>query len=354
MLRLFFSLGLLCAAASSAHAWNAYGHMAVAQIAYNHLDPAVKNKCDALIAVPLANVTSANSNFVTAACWADDNKTALGTAIWHYIDLPFSLDGTSTNGVSPASFDVVRAIRQCVSILQNPATSQPEQATNLRYLLHFVGDIQQPLHASDAVSSASPSGDGGGNSFSLNGPWSNLHSLWDGGGGYISNSLSRPMDTASQASLSNKVFMIETDYPFSSNVGPIPDPMTWAQEGLGLAKTVAYVGINRFDTPSTSYLNSAAATTEQRLSLGGQRLANMLNNIFAPPAITLIPLQVSNGKFVFSWTASTGKTYRVQWKQQLDASAWNDLTNITASANLISLTNVIALPNRFYRVTVTN
>ena len=70
-------------------AWNAEGHMVVAQIAYNHLNPVAKARCDALIAVSLGTYSSAGtSNFVTASVWADDFKTPLGTGIWHYIDLP--------------------------------------------------------------------------------------------------------------------------------------------------------------------------------------------------------------------------------------------------------------------------
>src|SRR5438105_5067321 len=148
-------------------AWNAEGHMLVAQIAYNHLDTAVRARCDALIAVPLTYGSSANNTFVTAACWADDYKSSLGTAIWHYIDLPFSLDGTSTAGVGTASFDVVQAINQCMFTLGSSTAAQTNQATSLRYLMHFVGDIQQPLHCSTAVSASHPGGDAGGNSFSL-------------------------------------------------------------------------------------------------------------------------------------------------------------------------------------------
>src|SRR5689334_13254176 len=129
----------------SAMGWGSEGHMVVSQMAYNHLTPAVKARCDALIAVPLTNASSSTSNFVTAAVWADDFKSQLGTAIWHYIDLPFSLDGTDTSGFVPASFDVVQAINLCVSNLASAATTETDKATALRYILHFVGDIQQPL-----------------------------------------------------------------------------------------------------------------------------------------------------------------------------------------------------------------
>src|SRR2546425_10901000 len=97
------SLIILCACfclSRPVQAWNAEGHMVVAQIAYNHLDPEVKAKCDALIAVPLTLASSSSSNFVTAAVWADDFKSSLGTGTSHYIDIGISLDGYPTNRVS--------------------------------------------------------------------------------------------------------------------------------------------------------------------------------------------------------------------------------------------------------------
>ncbi|MDB6123559.1 MAG: nuclease [Pedosphaera sp.] len=332
-------------------AWNAEGHMVVAQIAYNHLDPAVKAKCDALISVTLTNGSSANNTFVTASCWADDYKTEMKTAIWHYIDLPFSLDATPTNGVAPASFDVVRAIRQCIATLQSTNATQIDQATSLRYLIHFVGDIQQPLHASTAVSATSTSGDAGGNSFSLSGGnWNNLHSLWDAGGGYLTDSVSRPLTGTGQTILNTKVAEVEAAHPFSANVGVIPDPMDWANEGWGLAQSVAYVGVTRNSTPSTNYLNTVQATTEARMALGGSRLANLLNTVYSANPFNLTLLPRSNGNVRFSWNAIPGRTYRVQWKQQLDAATWNDLANVIAATNSVSFTNAVGPSLRFYRV----
>jgi hypothetical protein len=286
---------------------------------------------------------------VTAAVWADDYKSQLGSSIWHYIDLPFSLDGTSTNGFVPASFDVVQAINLSIATLQNSSASQSNQAVSLRYLLHFVGDIQQPLHASDAFFASQPYGDGGGNGFGINGTWNNLHSLWDSGGGYLTDSLSRPLSAASQATLSNKVAAIESTYPYSPNDGTIPNPMDWARESQGIAEAVSYVGITLNSTPSTAYLHTSQAATEQRMSLGGHRLADLLTTLFASYPITISPFTVSNGKFSFSWSAISGRTYRVQWKQRTDAS-WNDLTNITASGTSAAFSDLVVPTQHFYRV----
>ena len=324
--------------------------MVVAQIAYNHLDPAVKAQCDALIAVPLAYGRNSTSNFVTAAVWADDYKSQLGSGIWHYIDLPFSLDGTSTNGFVPASFDVVQAINLSIATLQTSSATQSNQAVSLRYLLHFVGDIQQPLHASDAFFASQPNGDGGGNGFYISGTWNNLHSLWDSGGGYLTDSLPRPLSSGSQTTLNNKVAAIEADYPYTQNVGTIPNPMDWAREAQGIAETVSYVGITQNSTPSTTYLNTAQAATEQRMALGGHRLADLLTTLFTSNPIRLGSIIHTNGNFGFSWNAVSGKIYRVQWKQQPGDSTWNDLTNITASGNSASFSEPLGQTRRFYHV----
>jgi hypothetical protein len=332
-------------------AWNAEGHMVVAQIAYNHLKPQARAKCDALIAVAVSNSSSANSNFVTAACWADDIKSFTSAYnIWHYIDIPFSLDGTSTNGVGAVSFDVVRAIRQNIATLQDQNSTSLTQATSLRFLLHFAGDIQQPLHCSTCASTAHPTGDAGGNSFGITGTWNNLHSLWDAGGGYLTDSVSRPLSAAAQSTLSNKVAVIEADYPYGPNGGTIPDPMDWASEGFGLARTVSYVGINPGTSPSAAYLSTAQATTEQRMAMGGHRLADLLNTILAPDPVRLVSVGRTNAAFIFSWAAGSGATYRVQWKEQLDDPAWHDLTSITATASSVSFTEGSTQSHRFYRV----
>jgi len=338
----------------TARAWNAEGHMVVAQIAYNHLEPDVKARCDALIAVSIPSFTSSStSTFVTAACWADDFKSSLGTGIWHYIDIPFSLDGTPTNGVVADTFDVVRAINMCVATLQNPAANQSTQAVCLRYLIHFVGDVQQPLHASTAVSAAYPQGDAGGNDFTVKGFGGELHALWDEGGGFLTDSVSRPLSTTAAKTLSNKAALVESIYPYdyTTNLNIVQDPIIWAREGWSLAQTVSYVGITQGATPSASYLNSATNTTILRMAQGGHRLADLLNTIMGTNAVTLRSLVCSNGLCAFSWNGLTNRTYRVQWKQNLYDPTWNDLTNIPSPGNQpVIISDVMSQPQRFYRV----
>src|SRR5438105_2834870 len=124
--------------------WHNNGHMVVAEIAYRRLTPQAKAAIDRLIALDSEPI---NATFVTGACWADDLKTygvhAYDT--WHYIDLPFSTDGTALPK-EMASEDVVWAMDQCARTLRSKSAPDVEKARMLRFLLHFVGDIHMQLH----------------------------------------------------------------------------------------------------------------------------------------------------------------------------------------------------------------
>jgi hypothetical protein len=338
-------------------AWNAEGHMVVAQIAYNHLDPEVKAKCDAVIAVNLGSFTSSSSsNFVTAAVWADDFKNALGTGTSHYIDLPISLDGYPTNTFPPGVPNVVTAINQYIAVLQDPSQPLTNQATALRYLLHYVGDIEQPLHCANGITTnnASSGGDAGGNGFSLGSGNGNLHSFWDGGGGYLNDSISRPLNSAGQTTLSNRAASVEAAYPYSLSVGTIPDSLDWAREGWAIARTNTYVGVTNGLPASASYSNRAQATTMQRMAIGGQRLAKLLSTIMVTNAPIVTSVNFTNANFGLSWSSVSGRIYRVQWKQQLSDAAWSNLVDVTASGTAASYNDANTESQRYYRVIAVN
>lgn len=85
------------------------------------------------------------------------------------------------------------------------------------------------------------------------------------------------------------------------------------------------------------------------MSLGGHRLADLLNTIFSTNAVQLACVS-TNGKFGLSWSAAPGRTYSVLWKQRLTDSVWNPLTNTTASGNSTSFSEAAGQTPRFYRV----
>ena len=261
--------------------------MIVARLAQARLDPAVGVRCDALIATTLGFGSSSNNIFVTASCWADDYKTQLGTGIWHYLDIPFSLDGTTTAGVAPDPWDAVRAIRQQTELLRATTSSETQKATALRYLIHLVGDLQQPMHCSTAVWAGDTNGDAGGNGFAVTGTWSNLHSLWDAGGGAFSDSISRPLNSTELALIDTRAAEIESLHPYATLGGGSTDPMDWAVEGMAIARDTGYVGVTRNATPSTTYLNKVKASAKQRAAMGGRRLADLLNTTLAATPVSV-------------------------------------------------------------------
>ena len=126
--------------------------------------------------------------------WADDLKGLAENveSPLHYIDIPVVRG--SVPDVPPALNVSCNpwAIDQAVVTLSSAYAISIDQARQLRFLLHFVGDLHQPLHASSLFSSEfpPPEGDVGGNRYYISGASSsNLHSLWDSGLGYWSTNI---------------------------------------------------------------------------------------------------------------------------------------------------------------------
>ena len=81
------------------------------------------------------------------------------------------------------------------------------------------------------------------------------------------------------------------------------------------------------------------------------RAANVIPNPPLPEIQVLSTTVNGDGDIVINWTAENGKTYRVQYKDDLNASTWSDLSDITASGAVASTTEVIgAGSQRFYRI----
>src|ERR1019366_652223 len=167
---------LLCA--TPALAWNNFGHMTVAAVAYEQLTSSARKKAVALLklnpAYPdwVTNVPEQERDlvaFVTAATWPDaikkrgsgyvddgeDPSTAGATKnegyadnlqhrYWHYIDVPFAPDGTPFK--QPMVPNAKTQISLFRAALASSTTSDDLKSYDLVWLLHLVGDVHQPLH----------------------------------------------------------------------------------------------------------------------------------------------------------------------------------------------------------------
>jgi hypothetical protein len=273
--------------------WGAGGHMMTASIAFKRLNPHAKAQAMALLARPIkpAEVTAKSTNFINASHWADDLRPFPEFDFlkpFHFIDFTFSTDGTPLPSDLPDADNIVKGLEENVNILKT-STDKDAQAQALRLVIHFVGDIHQPLHCAARITSAKPHGDLGGNLVSIQIPGANgqlkttnLHSYWDGGIGAFPktgpNFAPPPLSTidpaAARAMQGNPATdpKVKLDRPTNFD--------GWAQESFALAKNTAYRGINNGGTPSAKYNSRALKVARQRVAWGGYRLAALLNSIW--------------------------------------------------------------------------
>lgn len=166
--RLLLAITVLLALPPLAHAWGSAGHHVVAQLAEAQLTPKARTEVNRLLAL------EPGSTLASISTWADEHKNP-STAAWHYVNLPRGSCTYVAERDCPGGQCVVAAIERQAAILASDATDG-KRLTALKYLVHLVGDIYQPLHAGYGD-------DRGGNKYQLQafGRGSNLHSLWDSG-----------------------------------------------------------------------------------------------------------------------------------------------------------------------------
>jgi hypothetical protein len=281
-------VSLLVSISTTSLGWGAGGHMMVASIAFKRLNPAAKAQAKKLLAIPIApaNVTKKSSDFVNAAHWPDDVKKLPGfefSGDLHFIDIPFSTDGTPLPTDLPKPENIVKALAHYVDVLKT-STDQNKQAEALRFIIHFVGDIHQPLHCATRVDKTHREGDRGGNDLliKVGGRTVKLHSYWDGG---IDSFPKEGPNFAPPplARIPPAVAVVVQGNPATDPGLKLDDPMNfqaWADESNKLAKEVAYKNIANGQSPGTAYRNAALKVARKRVAFAGYRLAALLNAIW--------------------------------------------------------------------------
>jgi S1/P1 Nuclease len=153
---------LILLLAPALQAWGPLGHSAIAAIAEKHLSASAQAHVSALLA------QGDDPDLPSIANWADEVRSAASgrgplsddaearafnakfptNALWHFIDLPLGAEDYRQVVAFTSVNDVVHAIKRCVTVLEK-AESRADDFTKpqaLRLLVHFVGDIHQPLH----------------------------------------------------------------------------------------------------------------------------------------------------------------------------------------------------------------
>ncbi len=153
-------------------------------------------------------------------------------------------------------------------------------------LLHFGGDVHQPLHCASYYSTAFPEGDRGGNDFLINYSPNKLHSLADGmfGIGTIDRSIRH--DTPEQAKeyyskISDLCSLIKNEFP-EDEKSAILEAKIWAEESADIARKNFYK-IQYGDTPTPEYIATGQTISKQQVALAGYRLGNLLKKLLKTP-----------------------------------------------------------------------
>jgi hypothetical protein len=303
--------GSLCAV-PSARAWGCKGHQTVALIAEKHLTPEARQFVEKLLSDnaidPALRRWCGNATadlLVDASTWPDDVRNERHNGPWHYIDIPRgahkdSLGKYCTEGC------VTRAIEEQRSILKDKSAEPLKRAEAIRYLIHFVGDLHQPLHAIN-------NGDNGGNCVAvkylhhepLPNPqhperedyFPNLHQIWD------TEILERDMEVSNPHRYADELdekFRLQSTSWEAAGI----HVENWAWEIHERAETDVYdafsvkiplepdvkpkgcadnnhIGKRMFEkhlSADDAYQNRAAKTVEMGLAQAGVRLAMILND----------------------------------------------------------------------------
>ncbi len=282
---------LFTVVSSPAFTWWYSSHMVVAQIAENHLTARAKFHTEELISI-FADYCPSSVDFITASCWADDIKDSLfDFSSWHKQLLPYDpseilstpqkeqmIANAKENGLE-------YGIRKCVTTLKDPTANYYDKGIALRLLIHLVADAHMPLHCATLYNQDFPNGDRGGTLFALKDTLeeeSNLHGLWDSCFLLDYYEFKRPLTTNGKRHIKQIAQDFMLRFPAKSLVESTDlDVSHWIHDSYGLAKNIAYQGIEPNSDPSPEYMTKGKFVACRQLTLAGYRLSSLLNEIFA-------------------------------------------------------------------------
>lgn len=254
---LFVLLSFQAKALDTTPFWGKTGHRVTAEVAEKYLTPATREKVNALLK---------GQSLALVSTFGDDIKSEerfWKYSPWHYVNYPLNKE---YNDQRPSDEgDIVQGIARCVAVLEDDKASEADKAFFLKMLVHFIGDLHQPLHIGRAE-------DKGGNDLQVR--WfshgSNLHRVWD----------SEMIDEfqMSYTELSNNLPVLSAEMESDLAQG---DYMDWMRETRKLTKEV-YRSARIGEKLGYRYMYDHFGEVRWQLLKGGIRLAALLNEIFDP------------------------------------------------------------------------
>lgn len=253
---LLVALLLIAILPSIANAWGPAGHRMVATLSESQLDAKARVKIQHLL-----NILGASS-LTDIANWADElradpsqRELSRGTARLHYVNFSDSGCHYEPAKICVNEACVVGAIKRYETVLSDRHATDVMRAGALRFLVHFVADAHQPLHAGYRS-------DRGGNNYQVqfNGKGSNLHAIWD-----------------SQVLASRRLrwndYARRLERPKVSDDDQ--DPVDWAEQSCRITRDDGiYPPGHKIDK---AYLDHMRPLAERQIRLAAKRLADLLN-----------------------------------------------------------------------------
>jgi len=235
--------------------WGATGHRTIGEIAEKHLSRKAKKEIDELLQ---------GKGLAFVSTYGDDIKSddAYDKFYnWHFVNFPF--DTTYELSEKDKNGDLVYGINFCIQTLKDPNASREDKVFYLKFLIHLIGDLHQPLHVGRAE-------DRGGNDIKVlwHNKKSNLHRVWDS-------------DMINFYDMSYSELSSNTDKLSRTQVQIIQEGsiLDWTYESQSLSKKI-YASVQMDEKLSYRYSYDNFKLVRSQLHKSGIRLAKVLNDIF--------------------------------------------------------------------------
>lgn len=266
------ALFTLAAASSAAWGWGGEGHQVVALIAEPRLEAAAKAEINALLG-PDASISDAE-----IVNWADQIRDERReTTRYHYVNIPVDAAGYDAARDGRDGENLIDKLAHFEAVLKDRGKPREERQEALKWVVHLVGDLHQPLHCADREK------DRGGNArlaflLDAKGKASNLHSIWDTGIPRLMLRGTRVQEYARTITARVK--------PAAAKAMAGGTVVDWANGSHALAVRYVYAGVTtnpevipRLDQ---RYVDRARPVIDEQWVRAGIRLATILNRCFPP------------------------------------------------------------------------
>lgn len=235
--------------------WGQNGHRAIGQIAEKHLTKKARKNIEKLLNGESLALVSTFGDEIKS----DSRYREYGP--WHYVNFPF--DGIYEASEKNEKGDLIQGIKYSIALLNDESATKEDKVFYLKFLVHLMGDLHQPLHVGIAD-------DKGGNDFQVQwfGDGTNLHSVWD-------------TKMIEDYNMSYRELAYNTQKLSKPELAAIKNGnlLDWVYESRALCEDI-YANTKIGEKLGYQYNYRYMNTLRMQLQKGGIRLAKILNNIY--------------------------------------------------------------------------